>query len=140
MIAPAGTGYQQLHLELKNNFKYEKSYIFFFIFFGTIFIFIFINGFIKSRKEYGSKYNFTIDEIKSDAKGNLIFFDSVGNEYSFASFTFNKHDKLGISVGDKVFKDYKSKNMIFSRETEDKYSVYYIQKPNGMVPFSFYSY
>lgn len=118
----------------------KKTVYFFIIFFSTIFTFTFINVFIKSRQEYNSKYNFTIHDIKSGAKGELTFYDSLNNQYSFASFSFNEHDKLGIQVGDKVFKDYKSKDMIFSREIEDTYSVYYIQESNGMVPFSFYSY
>ncbi len=117
----------------------KKAVLFLLIFFATIFVFIFINVFIKSRQEYASKYDFIIDTIETDAKGYLIFSDSLNNEYSFASYNFNKFDKLGISIGDKVFKDHYSKNMIISRKIENKYKVYYIQKPNGMIPFSFYA-
>lgn len=102
--------------------------------------FVFINVFIDSRKEYTGRYDFIIAKIETDAKGDLTFCDSLDNRYSFAGYRFSKFYKLGISIGDKVYKDFKSKDMIFSREIEDKYKVYYIQEPNGMIPFSFYSY
>ncbi|RED26114.1 hypothetical protein BD847_0020 [Flavobacterium cutihirudinis] len=110
------------------------------IFFVTILVFIFINAFIKSRQEYTNKYDFIIDKIETDAKGYLIFSDSLNNQYSFASYNFTEFDKLGISVGDRVFKDSYSKNMTINRKMKNEYKTYYIQKPNGMIPFLLYSY
>ncbi len=110
------------------------------ILFLLIFVgYVFINVFIKSRQEYAAKYDFIISNIEKDAKGDLIFYDNLDLKYSFASYRFSKWDKLGISVGDRVFKDHYSENMFISRKIGEIYKVYYVQKPNGMIPFSFYS-
>jgi len=37
---------------------------------------------------------------------------------------------VGLISFDKVFKDHYSKKMIISRGTNNKYQIYYIQKPN----------
>lgn len=118
----------------------KKGILLLIIFFVTIFVFIFINAFIKSRQEYTNKYDFIIDKIEIGAKGYLIFYDNLNNQYSFASYSFTEFEKLGISVGDRVFKDSYSKNMIIYREIKNKYKIYYVREPNGMIPFSFYSY
>lgn len=110
------------------------------IFLITIVAFVFINVFIKSRQEYCEKYEFIITKIEIDAKGDLTFYDSHNNKYFFASYRFNEFDKLGISLGDKIFKDRYSKNLIISRKVNNKYKIYYTQQPNGMVPYSFYNY
>ena len=117
----------------------KKGIIFITIFIIAVIGFVFINVFIKSRQEYNTRYDFIIANIETDAKGGLSFYDSLNNKYSFASYRFNKFDKLGISVGDRIFKDKYSKNMSISRSINDNYKVYYVQKPNGMIPFSFYS-
>lgn len=118
----------------------RKAVFLLIIFFAAIFIFIFINAFIKSRQEYTNKYDFIIDKIEIDAKGYLIFCDRLNNQYSFASYNFTEFDKLGISVGDRVFKDRYSKNMTISRKIKNEYKVICIQEPNGMIPYLFYSY
>lgn len=110
------------------------------IFLITIVGFIFINIFIKSRQEYSKKYDFIIANIEIDAKGDLTFYDSLNNKYSFASYRFNKFYNLEISVGDKVYKDQYSKSLTISRKIKNEYKVYYIQQPNGIIPFSFYNY
>ena len=110
------------------------------IFFVVVIAFIFINIFISSRRQYLEKYDFVIKNIKTDSKGNLIFCDSLHNKYRFSAYLFNEYDKLRILTGDKVFKDHRSKNMIIYRQVNNKYQVYYIQEPNGLVPFSFYNY
>lgn len=119
----------------------NKKYLFIFIgYFAVIIIYTYIKVFIESHQEYNTKYDFVIKEIETGAKGELTFHDSFNNEYFFASYSFNRHDNLGIEAGDRLFKDYRSENMIFSRMTDDGYKTYYVQKPNGMVPFSLYSY
>jgi hypothetical protein len=118
----------------------KKPVLIIITFFVIAITFIFINGFIQSRREYVEKYDFVIKNIKTDIKGNLIFYDSLHNKYRFVSHRFSKHFKLGISTGDKIFKDYHSKYMIIYRQVNNKYQIYYIQKPNGQIPFSFYSY
>lgn len=110
------------------------------IFFVVAIAFNFINGFIQSRIEYVEKYDFVIKNIKTDIQGNLIFYDSLHSKYYFSGYWFNKHDKLGILTGDKIFKDQHSKNMIIYRQVNNKYQIYYIQEPNGLVPFSLYNY
>ena len=110
------------------------------IFFAVAIAYTFINVFIRSRIEYVEKYDFVIKNIKTESKGNLIFYDSLHNKYRFSAYLFNKYDKLGISTGDKIFKDHRSKNMIIYRQVNNKYQIYYIQEPNGLVPFSFYNY
>lgn len=116
-----------------------KKGICYLIFFFLIIIgYVSINVFIRSRKEYAAKYDFIITKIEMDAKGNLTFYDSLNYKYSFASYRFSKWDKLGISEGDKVFKDDHSKDMMISRKKKNVYKIYHIQEPNGMIPFSFY--
>jgi len=118
-----------------------KKGIFLLIIFLIVIVgFTFINAIVKSRHEYTNKYDFVISNIETDAKGDLTFYDSVNNKYFFASYRFNEFDKLVISVGDKVFKDHYSKKMVISRKINDKYEIYHIQQPNGMIPFSLYSY
>lgn len=117
----------------------KKGILFVLIFLMIIVGFVFINVFIKSRQEYAAKYDFIITDIEIDAKGDLTFCDSLNYKYSFSSYRFSKWDKLGISVGDKVYKDTYSKNMFISRKNRNEYKIYFIQKPNGMIPFSFYS-
>lgn len=118
----------------------KKGIFLLIIFLITIVGFIYINVFIKSRQEYIKSYNFIIANIEMDAKGDLIFYDSLNNKYFFASYRFNEFDKLGISVGDKVFKDQYSKSLTISRKIKNEYKIYYIQHPNGIIPFSFYNY
>jgi hypothetical protein len=118
----------------------KKPVLLLIVFFVTIFIFIFINAFLKSRQEYTNKYDFVITEIEINVKGNLTFYDNLNHKYSFASYSFNKFDKLGIEVGDRILKDNCKKNMTISREINNKYEIYYVQKPNGLIPFSFYDY
>lgn len=118
----------------------KKGIFLLIIFLITIVGFIFINVFIESRQEYTKNYDFIITNIEIDAKGDLIFYDSLNNNYSFASYRFNKFDKLGISVGDKVFKDMNSKCLTIRRKIKNKYKIYYVQQPNGLIPFSFYNY
>ena len=109
------------------------------LFFLIIIGFVYINVFIESRKEYATKYDFIITKIETNAKGNLTFYDSLNYKYSFTSYRFSKWEKLGISEGDKVFKDYYSKDMMISRKMKKNgYKIYHIQEPNGMIPFSFY--
>jgi hypothetical protein len=118
----------------------KKGFFLVIIFLAIAVGFVFINVFIKSRKEYIKKYDFVISNIKTDVKGNITFYDSLNNSYYFASYRFNEWDKLEILIGDRVFKDSYSKNMTISRKVENEYKVIYTQKPNGMIPFSFYSY
>ncbi len=118
----------------------KKVFLFFIIFFTVAFGYICICAFVYSRKEYHTKYDFIIHRIESNEKGYLTFYDSLGNKYSFASYYFSESQKLGISEGDRVFKDIYAKDMFFSRKVDDKYEVYYVQEPNGLLPFSFYSY
>lgn len=110
-------------------------------FFLLTILFVFINSYRKSKQEYDSKYNFIITKIDIDAKGCLIFRDSLNNVYSFASYRFTKWDNLGILNGDKVVKNRYSKKMILSRKEVEgnKYKIYHIQEPNGLIPYSFYS-
>ncbi len=107
--------------------------------FFIVILYIFTNVCIGSRKEYVTKYDFIITKIESDAKGDLTFSDSLNNKYFFYSYQFDKWHNLGISVGDKIFKDHYSKNMIISRKKNNNYKIYHIQEPNGMILFSFYS-
>lgn len=130
----------QKYLTEKDFSDFKKSIRFLLIFFGVIFSWGYIGNFIRSRSEYNTRYDFIIKEIDRDAKGYLTFRDSLNNEYSFSSYSFIVYDKLGIETGDKVFKDYHSEDMIFSRIEHGKYKVYYVQKPNGLFPYSFYSY
>jgi hypothetical protein len=130
----------QKYLTEKDLSDFKKSIFFLLIFFGLFFMFSIISCFTHSRKEYNSKYDFIIKEIDKDAKGYLSFRDSLNNEYFFTSYNFTVFDKLGIEIGDKVFKDYHSEDMIFSRMKDGKYKVYYVQKPNGLFPYSLYSY
>lgn len=116
----------------------KKGVIFLGIFFIVVLIFISVNVYIKSRQEYANKYDFVIDKIEIDAKGSLTFYDSIKCEYRFASYRFTKWDKLGISVGDRVFKNSYSKDMTISRKIYGDYRIYHVQEPNGMFPFSFY--
>lgn len=116
----------------------KKGVIFLGIFFIVVLIFISVNVYIKSRQEYANKYDFVIDKIEIDAKGSLTFYDSIKCEYRFASYRFTKWDKLGISVGDRVFKNSYSKDMTISRKIDGDYRIYHVQEPNGMFPFSFY--
>lgn len=109
-----------------------------FVFFGFFLVFVAVSNFIKSRQEYSNKYDFVIAKIRSNAKGYLTFYDSLRCEYSFASYKFTKWDKLGISVGDRVFKNSYSKDMTVSRRIDGVYKVYHVQEPNGMFSFSFY--
>lgn len=118
----------------------KKGIFLLIIFLMTIVGFIFINVFIKSRQEYTKKYDFIIANIEIDAKGDLTFYDSLNNKYFFASYRFNEFDKLGISVGDKVFKDHYSKDLAISRKIKNEYKIYYMQQPNGIIPFLFYNY
>ncbi|KLT70509.1 hypothetical protein [Flavobacterium sp. ABG] len=118
----------------------KKKIFLLIIFLITVVGFIFINVFIKSRQEYSKSYDFIIANIEIDAKGDLTFYDSLNNKYFFASYIFNEFDKLGISIGDKVSKDQYSKSLTISRRINDKYKIYYIQQPNGIIPFSFYNY
>lgn len=118
----------------------KKAILILILFFTTIVVFVYINVFINSRQEYLKKYNFIIAKIETDTKGNLIFYDSLYNKYSFANYRFKEWDKLGISVGDKVLKDSLSKNMNICRKIKNEYKIYYIQKPNGTISFSFYGY
>ncbi|KGO90544.1 hypothetical protein [Flavobacterium subsaxonicum] len=118
----------------------KKSVLILIIFFVVAIAFIFIDGFIQSRREYVEKYDFVIKNIKTDIKGNLTFYDNLNNKYFFSGYWFSKYDKLGISTGDKIFKDHYSKNMIIYRQVNNKYQIYYIQEPNGLIPFSLYSY
>lgn len=116
----------------------KKGVIFLGIFFIVVLMFISVNVYIKSRQEYANKYDFVIDKIEIDAKGSLTFYDSIKCEYRFASYRFTKWDKLGISVGDRVFKNSYSKDMTISRKIYGDYRIYHVQEPNGMFPFSFY--
>ena len=118
----------------------KKAIFWVIIFLITVVGFVFINVFIKSRQEYSKRYDFIITNIKTDAKGDLTFYDSLNNEYFFTSYRFNEFDKLGILVGDKVFKDRYSKNLTISRKINNTYKIYYIQEPNGMIPVLFYTY
>ena len=118
----------------------KKPVLILITFFVVAISFSFILGFIQSRREYVEKYDFVIKNIKTDIQGNLIFYDSLHNKYYFSGYWFKKHDKLGILTGDKIFKDHRSKNMIIYRQVNNKYQIYYIQEPNGLVPFSFYNY
>ena len=95
--------------ETKNEVK--RAIYFLIAFFALVFTITYISVFIKSRQEYNTKYDFVIEEVESDIKGNLTFHDSLDNEYSFASYSFSEFSKLGIEAGDKVFKAYHSKNM-----------------------------
>jgi len=124
--------------EIKNEVK--RVIYFLIACFAIVFTITYINVFIKSRQEYNTKYDFVIKKINVRINGYTTFYDSLDNEYSFASYSFNVHDKLGIEAGDKVFKDYHSKNLVFSRMTDNVYKVYYTQKPNGIIPFSLYNY
>jgi hypothetical protein len=130
----------QKYLTEKDFSDFKKSIRFLLIFFGVIFSWGYIGNFIRSRSEYNTRYDFIIKEIDRDAKGNLTFRDSLNDEYSFSSYSFIVFDKLGIETGDKVFKDYHSEDMIFSRMKDGKYKMYYVQKPNGLFPYSLYSY
>lgn len=130
----------QKYLTEKDFSDFKKSIRFLLIFFGVIFSWGYIGNFIRSRSEYNTRYDFIIKEIDRDAKGYLTFRDSLNNEYSFSSYSFIVFDKLGIETGDKVFKDYHSEDMIFSRMKDGKYKMYYVQKPNGLFPYSLYSY
>lgn len=56
----------------------------------------------------------------------------------FLSYRFSKLQKLGISVGDRIFKKSYSKDMTISRKIDGYYRIYHVQEPNGMFPFSFY--
>ena len=125
---------------LKPILNMKKGILLVIIFLVTVVGFIFTNAFIKSHQEYGKRYDFVITNIEKDAKGDLTFYDSLDNKYFFASYRFNEFNKLGISVGDKVFKDQYSKNMTISRKINNSYKIYYIQEPNGIIPFLFYSY
>ncbi len=116
----------------------KKNLLILFFFLIVVLILIYVNIFFKSRQEYVTRYNFVITNIKTDAKGDLIFYDSNNYKYSFSSYRFNKWDKLGISTDDKIFKESNSKNLIISRKINNKYMIYHIQTPNGMIPFSFY--
>ena len=116
----------------------KKGVIFLGIFFIVVLMFISVNVYIKSRQEYANKYDFVIDKIEIDAKGSLTFYDSIKCEYRFASYRFTKWDKLGISVGDRVFKNSYSKDMTISRKIDGDYRICHVQEPNGMFPFSFY--
>ncbi|WP_194139671.1 hypothetical protein [Flavobacterium hungaricum] len=118
----------------------KKAIFLLIIFLIAIVGFTFVNAIVTSRHEYKKKYDFVISNIEIDAKGDLTFYDSINNKYFFASYRFNEFDKLGISVGDKVFKDHYSKKLIISRKINDKYKIYHIQQPNGLIPFSLYSY
>ncbi|MBF4507667.1 hypothetical protein IRZ83_13405 [Flavobacterium sp. JLP] len=118
-----------------------KKWIFFLVIFLIAIVgFIFINVFIKSRHEYCKKYDFIITNIDENVKGDLIFYDSFNNKYFFTNYRFNEFDKLGISVGDKIFKDQYSESLTISRKIKNKYKIYYIQQPNGLIPFTFYNY
>jgi len=125
---------------ISNNLIARKPFLFLPIFYAVAFAFIFIAAFIQSRLEYVEKYDFVITKIKVEMHGTLKFYDSLHNTYSFSCYQLNKNDSLGISTGDKIFKDRYSKNMIVYRQINNKYRIYYIQEPNGLVPFSFYSY
>lgn len=104
-----------------------KKYIFILIgYFVVVIVYMYISVFFRSHQEYNTKYDFVIEEVEADIKGNLIFHDTLDNEYSFASYSFSKFSNLGIKAGDKLFKDYHSKNMVFSRMIGDEYKVYYI--------------
>lgn len=116
----------------------KKGVIFLGIFFIVVLTFISINVYINSRQEYLNKCDFVIAKIDTDAKGYLTFYDSLRCEYSFASYNFTKWDKLGISVGDRVFKNSYSKDMTISRKIDGDYRIYHVQESNGMFPFSFY--
>ena len=109
-----------------------------FVFFAFFMVFVVINNFVKSRQEYANKYDFVITKIDVNAKQNLTFHDSLKNEYFFLSYRFSKLQKLGISVGDRIFKNSYSKDMTISRKIDGDYRIYHVQEPNGMFPFSFY--
>lgn len=119
--------------------KNYKTFFGFYLF-GIFLIYIFINIFVQSRREYSNKYNFIITKIDVNAKGDFTFYDSLNNEYFFLSYRFNRFQKLGISVGDKVFKKSYSRNLTISRKIDDEYKVYHVQEPNGRFPFWFYCY
>lgn len=117
----------------------KKAFFFFAGFYILVLGFVYANVFIHSRQEYAARYYFVISKIEVESKGNLVFYDSLKNKYSFSSYRFSKGDKSRVLVGDKVFKDSCSKKMIISRRINGKYEICYIQNPNGIIPFSFYS-
>jgi len=138
--AYGGVSYSIPSLGTKTILNMKKGFFLVIIFLAIAVGLVFINVFIKSRKEYIKKYDFVISNIKTDVKGNITFYDSLNNSYYLASYRFNEWDKLEILIGDRVFKDSYLKNMTISRKVENEYKVIYTQKPNGMIPFSFYSY
>lgn len=105
--------------------------------FALIFIFPLINTFIRTKKEFKGKYEFTIKEVEVTPTKQLKFVDMEGKEISLWNYTIMQDQ--GVKQGDSIYKDKCSYYLyVFKKDNLGRYKVFKKVRPSGLFESFFY--
>lgn len=93
-------------------------------------MFTYINTFLKSKKEFETKYNFVIDKIEITPTKRMVFFKD-NQEINLWNYTIM--DNEDVLVGDLIYKEKCSKYLyIYRKDKQGLYKEHLKYSPRGI--------